>query len=259
LREAVPPGGYFAAVTSARRFPAALAATCAELRTAGVGPAALEQAAAAAGRRSSAAKLVELARIVRHADQALAAAGFSHPTDALWAAAARVRAGGVGGACAGLVTYGFTEWNAAERALLVGLGTHVPVECLVPADAGPGLVPLDELLDWLAAEGYAVERIAAAPPAGPRALAARLFGEPAGPGAGADGLQIVAAPGEEREVREIARRLLAAAADGVPFETMGVLVRRPDAYRSAIRDVFGAAGIPYTWGVAPSLGETRAG
>src|SRR5262249_37693596 len=97
LREAVPPGGYFAAVTSARRFPAALAATCAELRTAGVGPAELEQAAAAAGRPASAAKLVELARVVRHADRALATAGFSHPPDPLWAAAARVAAGGGGG------------------------------------------------------------------------------------------------------------------------------------------------------------------
>src|SRR5262249_7755633 len=69
----------------------------------------------------------------------------------------------------------------------------------------------------------------------------------------------VAARGEEREVREIARRLLAAAAEGIPFEAMGVLVRRPETYRGAIRDVFGAAGIPYTWGVAPRLGETRAG
>jgi hypothetical protein len=42
LREAVPADGYFAAVRDARRFPATLAATCAELRTAGVGPAELE-------------------------------------------------------------------------------------------------------------------------------------------------------------------------------------------------------------------------
>ncbi len=259
LREAVPPDGYFAAVRDARRFPAALAATCAELRTAGVGPAELEQAAGVAGRPSSAAKLRELARIVRHTDGTLAAAGFAHPTDTLWAAAARVRATAPPGGPAGLVVYGFIEWNAAERALLAALGARLPVVPLVPAEPGPPFEPLDELLDWLAAEGYTIERSPAPSRRGPRALAAGLFRESAAPGAGTEGLAIVAAPGEEREVREIARRLLAAAADGVPFEAMGVLVRRPDGYRSAIRDVFGAAGIPYTWGVAPSLGETRAG
>jgi ATP-dependent helicase/nuclease subunit B len=129
----------------------------------------------------------------------------------------------------------------------------------VPAEPGPPFEPLEALLAWLAGEGFAIERPPAPAPTGPRRVAARLFREPADGAPGPDGLAIVAAPGEEREVREIARRLLAAAAAGIPFEAIGVLVRRPDTYRSAIRDVFGAAGIPYTWGVAPSLSETAAG
>jgi hypothetical protein len=257
LREAVPDTGYFAAVREARRFPAALAATLAELRTAGVGADDLERAAAAAP--AGAAKLRELAGLVRHTGAVLAVAGFGHPTDALWAAAARVRDGvGVHGNPA-LVAYGFTEWNAAERALLGALGDRLATACLVPAEPGPPFGPLDRLLAWLAAQGYAVERPAVPPRHGPRALATRLFHECGPDAVGASGLEIVAAPGEEREVREIARRILAAAADGIPFDAMGLLVRRPDAYRSAIRDVFGAAGIPFTWGVAPSLAETRPG
>ena len=268
LREAVPANGYFAAVREARRFPGALASTLAELRTACVAAGDLDRAAAAAA-PASAAKLRELAGILRHTDAVLAAAGFTHPTDVLWAAAARIHDAGPPAACAGLVVYGFTEWNAAERALLAGLGARLPTACLVPAEPGPPFEPLDELLAWLTASGYTIERPAVPPATGPRALATRLFRDlraPAAPsgadgarGAGTAGLDIVAAPGEEREVREIARRLLAAAADGMPFDAMGVLVRRPDGYRNPIRDVFGAAGIPYTWGVAPSLAETRAG
>src|SRR5262249_47725446 len=33
----------------------------------------------------------------------------------------------------------------------------------------------------------------------------------------------------------------------------------PAAYPAAVRDVFAAAGIPYTLGTAPAIGETRAG
>lgn len=75
----------------------------------------------------------------------------------------------------------------------------------------------------------------------------------------AEAIEIVAAPGEEREVREIARVILHHAASGGRFEDVGVLLRQPDAYRAAIRDVFGGAGLPYTWGVAPTLRETRTG
>jgi ATP-dependent helicase/nuclease subunit B len=74
-----------------------------------------------------------------------------------------------------------------------------------------------------------------------------------------DRIEIVAAPGEEREVRELARAILGHAAAGGRFDEVGVLLRQPDVYRSAIRDVFQAAGIPYAWGVGPRLGETRAG
>jgi len=249
LREAVPADGYFAGVRDARRFPAALAGTLAELRTAGIGPDALERAG---GR-----KLPELAALLRRSDAILAAAGFSHPTGLLWAAAEAVRAAGPPAGVAALAVYGFTDWNAAERALLGALAARVPTACFVPA--GPAAPGLDGLLAWLGTEGHAVTRPSVPPPAGPRALVARLFQEATPPGAGTDGLEIVAAPGEEREMREVARRLLAAAAAGVPFEAMGVLVRHPETYRNAVRDVFGSAGIPYTWGVAPSLAETRAG
>ncbi len=263
LRAVVRDDGYFAAVREARRFPALLAATLAELRTAGVAPDDLEAAAAKAVTVAGAAKLREVAQIARHAAELLGAGGFTHPTDALWAAAERApRAPALEG-CAALLVYGFVDWNAAERALLARLVARLPGVCFVPAEPGPAFAPLEPLLAWLADQGFTIEPPPTAPPPrGPRALAARLFHEAGTAPPAPDpvtGLEVIAAPGEEREVREIARRILAAAAEGIPFDAMGILVRRPDDYRSAIRDVFAVAGIPYTWGVAPRLGETRAG
>ena len=72
-------------------------------------------------------------------------------------------------------------------------------------------------------------------------------------------VEIVAAPGEEREVREIARVILGHVEAGGRLDEVGILLRQPSAYLAAVRDVFGAAGIPYTLGTAPAVGETRAG
>jgi ATP-dependent helicase/DNAse subunit B len=72
-------------------------------------------------------------------------------------------------------------------------------------------------------------------------------------------IEIVAAPGEEREVREIARVILAHVEAGGRLDEVGILLRQPAAYLAAVRDVFTAAGIPYTLGTAPAVGETRAG
>ncbi len=72
-------------------------------------------------------------------------------------------------------------------------------------------------------------------------------------------IEIVAAPGEEREVREIVRVILGHVEVGGRLDEVGILLRQPATYLAAVRDVFGAAGIPYTLGTAPAVGETRAG
>src|SRR4029453_13140860 len=63
-----------------------------------------------------------------------------------------------------------------------------------------------------------------------------------------DAIEIIAAPGEEREVREIARVILAHAEAGGRLDAVGILLRQPGAYLAAVREVFGAAGVPYTVG-----------
>ena len=57
-------------------------------------------------------------------------------------------------------------------------------------------------------------------------------------------LALVKAPGIEREVEEIARRILEQSASGRPFREIAVIVRAPDIYVPALRSTLERFGIP---------------
>ena len=59
-----------------------------------------------------------------------------------------------------------------------------------------------------------------------------------------DEVVFFSAPGEERESVEIARRILAEAEKGVPFDRMAVLPRAPGTYAGLMEAALGRAGIP---------------
>jgi ATP-dependent helicase/nuclease subunit B len=77
-------------------------------------------------------------------------------------------------------------------------------------------------------------------------LQRNLFNGRAGvAGVGGDkGVEVFSAPGEGRESTEIARRILALARQGIPFDRIAVLLRAPEAYRGHLEEAFGRAGIP---------------
>lgn len=79
-----------------------------------------------------------------------------------------------------------------------------------------------------------------------RRLQHGLFGDGAGdePATMPAAVQLLSAPGEARECVEIARRILWAAADGIPFERMAILPRRSRAYHDALSAALGRAGVP---------------
>jgi hypothetical protein len=60
----------------------------------------------------------------------------------------------------------------------------------------------------------------------------------------ATSVDIFSAPGEGRECVEIARRMLARAREGIPFDRMAVLMRSPEEYRANLEEAFNRAGIP---------------
>jgi RecB family exonuclease len=89
------------------------------------------------------------------------------------------------------------------------------------------------------------------PPAGLRRLRATLFEPPAGAPVRDGSVELVTAAGEAAEVRAVVRRLLRAAAAGVPFEEMGVVLPRPEDYAALFTDALERLGVPFR--LHPSL------
>ncbi len=57
-------------------------------------------------------------------------------------------------------------------------------------------------------------------------------------------IEIFSAPGESRECVELARRVLAEAEAGIPFDRMAIVLRTPGNYRAHIEEAFGRANVP---------------
>lgn len=76
-------------------------------------------------------------------------------------------------------------------------------------------------------------------------LQARLFRDDAADAAPSDdSVQVFSAPGEGREAVEIARRILAAARAGTPFDRIAVLLRSPETYGPLLDAALRRAAIP---------------
>ena len=217
---------YFAPVARMPGFPRALARTLAELRHARVSPSSITGGPANA----------DIAALLERAT------------------AERQRANAVDYA---------TLLETATRALESGIGQPaghhlVILDPVVSTDAEAAFVHA-----LVARSASAVITIAAgdtttmnvlgitAPPndtVAPRALdrlQAYLFSDAAPPsGESDDSVSLFSAPGEGREAVEIARRVMAEAARGVPFDDMAILLRAPQTYLSVLEHALDRAGIP---------------
>ena len=159
------------------------------------------------------------------------------------------------------------ELEPDEIELIAALAARFPVRVL--RRALPPSLRLQSFRGRLLARGvreadWAETPLAAAAPPEPPAALVRLrewlFEPPSGPallaGPGTDpspddAVELVTAPGEAAEVRAIVRRLLAEAARGVPFEEMGVVLPRPEAYAPLFTDLLTRVGVPHR--LHPSL------
>jgi hypothetical protein len=236
---------------------AALARTLSSLRRAGIEPrlldAVAERAAATAEDRDRLRAVATVYRAFheavegRFADAAtILRAAREHLEQARWLKDAEV-----------LVVDGL-ELDGLQAAFLEDLAQALPVRFL--RHDRPEALRASSFAGWAEERGLASLPMAdtilgpLAPPAAPDALArlrTQLFEPPAGVPARDDSLTLLTAPGEAAEVRGIVRRLLRAAADGVPFEEVGVILPRPETYASLFTDLFQRLGIPHR--LHPSL------
>ena len=265
IQAGIPPvRGYFSAVARLPNFPAALGRTLVDLKRARVGPGALAalagQADEAAGPGAPAASTTGSRRL-RRGQSAPTPAGEWRQAPLFLEAHSSLDAPATVASTAKLRE--LADVYAAAEATLAELSCYDASDLLAEAArvvaAEPARLGAAAILVFGFLELNPVEQglLEACEQAAPLTRYAPEAG--AGPRPPAGAVEVVAAPGEEREVREIARVILAHAEAGGRFDEVGILLRQPGAYRAAIRDVFEAGGLPYAWGAGPALAETRAG
>ncbi|MEM7409701.1 MAG: PD-(D/E)XK nuclease family protein [Myxococcota bacterium] len=194
-----------------------------------------ELAAAGVGADRVESRIPELAAIARGYAAALEEAGLADRAQVeRFAADAKSS-----GRPASLLFLDLPAPSQPQQAWLAALVARAP-HCLATLPAGDGraeaaFAPLlgtpSERLD-----------VAETPLAG---LQQHLF-EPSAPlpGTRCEALQLLSAPGESRECVEIARRIHAAAAEGVRFDRMAILLRAPEAYGPFLSEALRRAEVP---------------
>jgi CRISPR/Cas system-associated exonuclease Cas4 (RecB family) len=225
--------GRYRGVADGPGFARAVARTLAELRAAELDPATLAKHAP------------ELAAIAEAFDAELARAGVCDRARVLRLAARAARDPDRAHPLLGLPTLllDVPVENAAERALVAAVAARASeVVATVPAGDERSrahleaalATPAEEIAPGASPDGSSLVR-----------LQAHLFEElaPAEAPLG-DDVVVLSTPGESRECVEIARRIRAAAGEGVPFDAIAVLLRSPEEYRPHLEEAFARAGIP---------------
>jgi RecB family exonuclease len=135
--------------------------------------------------------------------------------------------------------------SEAELAFLRAVATRAPeILATVPAADKQTLAKIRDDLYWEIEDLDHQE--APVPDHALRRLQRNLFNEGITPPLAdlAASVEILSAPGEGRECVEIARRTLALAREGVPFDRMAVLLRSPEEYRANLEEAFNRAAVP---------------
>jgi hypothetical protein len=224
---------YFGDVSHFPGFAPALAASLAELRQAGV---AAERVAGAGG------AAIEAAQLLRRFDAGREAAGLADRAALFELGATAADAG---------------EVDALRRLpiVLLDVPLETPVEsrfvaavtALAPAvlvTVAPGDEATRALLARLFPEAAPATPREAAADTGLARMQAYLFADTVPTGSPPGDVVFFSAPGEDREVVEIARLLLDRAAEGTPFDRMAVLLRAPATYWGLLEAALDRAGIP---------------
>jgi ATP-dependent helicase/nuclease subunit B len=216
--------GRYTAARTGPGFARAACATFAELRDAGVSGSRLDALAP------------ELGTLTREWEAALAQLGLADRARVIWLAAEAARTSAHPWLGAATLLLDVPVETRAERALVEALLARAAVSLatVVAGDAS-----------WHAE--LALEDVGGAAPA-PTSLARLqrgLFEESAPEPAELDAsVAIFSAPGESRECVEIARRVIAAARAGTPFDRIAILLRSPEEYRAHLAEALGRAGVP---------------
>ncbi len=222
--------GRLAQIADRPGLPRALLRTFSELGQAAVAPEAVPG---------------ELAEIYRQYRTTLTSLGLADRANVLHAAIETALESAVPPLGVSLCAYDLAPKTQLERRLLEVLVQRAPLAFATVASNDPFGASVASLLRTV--PEHASKTDATEPPGMPLALhrlQAQLFSANEVLGEADESVSILSAPGESRESVEIARRILAEAGRGVPFDQMAILLRSPFHYRTHLLEALRRAKIP---------------
>lgn len=164
----------------------------------------------------------------------------------------------------GIMIYGFYDFNAAQKQLLETCFDGKEATAFIPYEHTPAFEFAKPALEWLKQLGF--QEIDGTQPAlfnrspSLNHLCQNLFNGKKPFESKPNEIEIISAPGEPREVREVIRAILQSSrAEGIPFHEIGILLRAPEEYSQLFREAFYSIGLePYLREGMPFI-KTRAG
>jgi len=163
-----------------------------------------------------------------------------------------------------MIIYGFYDFNIVQKRLLQACLNEKETMVFLPYEPTHAFEYVKPTLNWLKDNGFKetsteiAETNKRRQPLGH--LCHHLFNDGKPVKVPPDVFQIVSAPGEPREVREVIREILRASQEKeIAFHEIGVLLRAPEEYSRLFRETFDGLGInPYLREGLPLI-ETPAG
>jgi ATP-dependent helicase/nuclease subunit B len=163
-----------------------------------------------------------------------------------------------------MILYGFYDFNIVQKRLLQACLNEKESIVFLPYEPTHAFEYVKPALKWLKDNGFKETSTEIAESNKRRQpidhLCQHLFNSEKPVEIPPDVIQIVSAPGEQREVREVIREILQTSQEKeIAFHEIGVLIRSPEEYSRLFRETFDGLGInPYLREGLP-LSETRAG
>lgn len=264
---------YFKAIADKSGFHDAMLQTIADLKQACLTPADLGRLIKQPGLKKAVyvRKVEDVLKTWTAYENEMEDLGWYDEADAMLAACKGVADTGLIQQAPAVLIYGFYDLNEAQRRLVKACFEVKPMTAFVPYKDERAFGYVEPVIDWFKSEGFTA-RAPEQPSTAQSAIAPRslpmdglcrhLFGRRSSRDITAndapvamdaaipdieDSLRVISAPGEVREVREIARVIAREVLErGTPAWQIGILTRHSKPYTSLLRDTLASMGIyPY--------------
>lgn len=260
---------YFRDIAGREGFHDALLATIRDLKDACLGPGDLKGLLKKTCLKGN-PKIRDLALLWERYEKYLAGNKIFDQSDLLHTARDHAQSFALVRQTPAVIIYGFYDFNESQRCLLEACCRRKEALVFLPYEKNGPFAYVEPTLEWLRRSGFSESRSEAAPLRQRSRilghLAKNLFSETRGEKGWdnaeelEEAVQIISAPGETREVREVVRRVFRQVLEkGASMHEIAVMTRASGAYNRLLRETFEGADIEPCFLEGMPLSETRAG